>query len=472
MNPYEVLGVDVGASETDIRKAYKKLALKYHPDKVLDPDEKLENEIRFKEITTAYEQLMKGDYTNKHRYTGFDDDSNNFGFGYDFDYDFGDEFMNFFGGMPRDNNGSRGDGHHRYNDSGGSGSKDRHSAKDVVIELELTLGELYNGKIIKFQLKRDILCSTCRGNGWKLRKNGQVYDPPIVECKRCGGHGFTEKEVKTPFGFTTVREVKCSKCNGLGKFKARPGSDKNKCKICLGTGLVKETKPLVVDIPRGSVEGDTVVFPKEADQSLDGSEPGDLVFVVREKQVTATESGEEPETILLKRKGNDLYLDFTISLADAITGLEKRFLTRTFDGRILSLTTPRGKVLKPGNVLKITGEGWPIKKSLGRENFYSKQQFGDLYVILTIEFPRDNWLHERQDIDKLRTILPSVDSTKRSHQQQVNQHSDPRNLEIVTNIEVLDELPKSEPTDNQEDNRAHHGYGHRNDSSYSECTTQ
>ena len=466
MNPYEVLGVEFGATESDIRKAYKKLALKYHPDKVLDPDEKLENEIRFKEITTAYEQLMKGDYVDR---SAFDDDynSNNFGF----DFDFGDEFMNFFGGMPHDINGSRGNGHNRYNEGGdGSGSgKGKHSAKDVIIELELTLAELYNGKIIKFQLKRDIICNTCRGNGWKLRKNGQIYDPPVVECKRCAGHGFTQKEVKTPFGFTTVREVKCSKCNGLGKFKARPGSDKNKCKTCLGTGLVKESKPLVVDIPRGSVEGDTVVFSKEADQSLDGSEPGDLVFVVREKEVTATEDGKELDNIL-KRKGNDLFLDFTISLAEAITGLEKRFLTRTFDGRILSLTTPRGKVLKPGNVLKITGEGWPIKKSFGKDNAYSKQQFGDLYVILTVEFPPDNWLHERQDINKLRTILPSVDNTKRSHQR-VNQHDDPRNLEIVTSMEILDELPKS-ATDNHANNEAHHEYRHGNDSSYSECATQ
>ena len=108
--------------------------------------------------------------------SAFDDDYNNNNSNFGFDFDFGDEFMNFFGGMPHDINGSHGNGHNRYNEGGdGSGSgKGKHSAKDVIIELELTLAELYNGKIIKFQLKRDIICNTCRGNGWKLRKNGEI----------------------------------------------------------------------------------------------------------------------------------------------------------------------------------------------------------------------------------------------------------------------------------------------------------
>lgn len=398
MNPYAVLEVEESASETEIRKAYKKQALRYHPDKVTDPAEKEVNEVKFKEITHAYEILTGKAKDN----TQYNDEG-----------DFGPEFF-----QPGFSSG----------DYGSTAKPQFHPGqnKDVFVDVPLTLFERYNGKNVKFQLSRDVLCENCEGSGWRRRKNGSLYEPPQVDCHKCHGEGYVISTVRAMFGMVTQQKIWCKTCHFTGKVDARPNSDKNKCSMCHARGLVAKRETIIVPILRGVNVGDVVPIPGMCDQTLDGNLPGNLMFRVQEKA-----SGLRPLP-QLERRGNDFFMTLDLPLVDALSGFDDRFLTTTFDDRTLTWSMPRGKVVRPGDILKVAGEGWPFCAE--GSGTYS---FGDLYVTVNIVFPPDNWFSERGDLTQLHNLIPASLSQSQSEPQ-----PDPQNSERIGNYEVVHELPQ------------------------------
>ena len=413
MSLYDTLGVSPESTQIEIKRAYRKLALQHHPDKVTDESLREESEIRFKEITAAYEILS--DEERRTRYDTYGDATD----GPEFE---DDAFMNFF---TQFNGGGYGGGY-----QGGQQASKR--SEDVQVPLKVSMADCYNGKVFKFQSKRKVVCERCEGSGWRRRHGAP---PPQTECKSCQGRGFKEQLRRFAPGMVAQQTVPCAMCRGKGKYVNKPTSEKNQCKRCAGQGMFEESKQLTVSIPRGSRQGDRIVLEGEADQEVGKSETGDLIFVVEE-------GTKPPDGVKLERRGYDLMTDLTISLAEAVTGLE-RTLTKTLDGRILKLVVPAGKVISPGKIIKVEQEGWPLNSHATK--------FGDLYVLVNIIFTRDNWFAEKSDLIKIRNILPS-EGSKNSISE------DPENTEEIANMKLVDDLPDF--MGSSDDHYTNEGYAH------------
>jgi DnaJ family protein A protein 2 len=188
----------------------------------------------------------------------------------------------------------------------------------------------------------------------------------------------------------TQERVVCDTCTGTGKiFK-----EKDKCKKCKGKRTTSEKKVLEIYIPRGAREGERIVLEGEADQVPDQT-PGDIVFTLVEE-----------DHDIFQRAGDDLSAELNVSLSEALTGFS-RVVLKHLDGRGIHLNHPQGKVLKPGQILKIAGEGMPLKKS---------DLKGDLYLVVKIEFPENGWLQDPAVFGELQKILPgpppAIESTE------------------------------------------------------------
>ncbi|EED12870.1 DnaJ domain protein (Mas5), putative [Talaromyces stipitatus ATCC 10500] len=256
---------------------------------------------------------------------------------------------------------------------GGRPPKPRKSP-DEETKYEVTLEDLYKGKTVKFASTKNVVCGLCKGKGGKDKATAK-------QCSTCGGQGY--KEVLTRMGsMLTSSMAPCTVCDGQGSFF----SPKDKCKKCKGKKVTEEKKMLEIYIPRGAKEGDRVVLEGEADQVPD-QEPGDIVFHL-----------VETEHPVFRRAGPDLTADLEITLAEALAGFS-RVALKHLDGRGIEITHPKkpGDVLSPGQVLKIPGEGMPLKKSDAR---------GDLYLIVDIKFPDKDWAPSPATLEKLREILP------------------------------------------------------------------
>lgn len=388
-DPYELLGVSRDATEQEIKKAYRKLALKYHPDKITNEHEREESEAKFKEITSAYEILSDAELREKYdRYGSSGFDGMNGGFGED-------DFMNFFQQQYRQQQNGAG--------YGNAGENSRRTA-DSRMPYKLRTRQLYMGKTVIFELKRKCLCTHCSGTG--LRK--KHFQKPELRCPDCGGVGYKERISRLGGGFMVKETVKCDTCNGKGKYRKRSSSDN--CKHCSGTGLLEEKKRHTVYIPRGSRHGDEIRLKGMADMEY-GKETGDVVIVIEEDSTDSK----------LERKGNDLFTNITIPLVDALTGF-KKVVCETFDSRILEIDIPAGKVIRPGNYFRFHGEGWPLEDG---------KKFGDMYVQIGIEFPKDHWFNEKAEVLALKNILPTLKSGKTSKK------DDPLNTENVINYSIL-----------------------------------
>ena len=259
---------------------------------------------------------------------------------------------------------------------GGGPGRKRGKGKPEIQQYEVTLEELYKGKTTKFASTKNVICSACSGSGGKEKAKAK-------ECDTCKGKGMHTRLRPVGPGMVTQETVKCSTCNGRGSFY----TDKDKCKKCKGVRTVKQKKILELYIPRGSREGETIVLAGEADQDPDDAEPGDIVFeLVEESHKT------------FNRAGADLQAEVEISLSEALTGFNRVVLTH-LDGRGIQLNVqqPKGKVLRPDQVLKVEGEGMPVKRSDAR---------GDLYITISVKFPEDGWLDTEAAMKKVREVLP------------------------------------------------------------------
>ncbi|KAK2740116.1 hypothetical protein FQN57_006231 [Myotisia sp. PD_48] len=366
---YEVLSIEKSASKDEIRKAYRKAALQYHPDKVPE-DQRQEAEIKFKSVSRAYEILY--DEQKRHIYdtqgmSAFDG-SGNAGMpgGVDMDDVLASMFGMHMGGMG---------GH----DFGGRPQKRR--GHDEVEHYPVTLEDLYKGKTVKFASTKNILCSQCKGRGGKEKAEPK-------RCSTCSGRGFKETMVRIGPGIVAPSTEQCKVCLGAGKFFQA----KDKCKKCKGERVTVHRKMLEIYIPPGSKKGDKIVLEGEGDEEPDVI-PGDIVFVLHEN--------DHP---VFTRHGADLTAKITISLVEALSGFS-RVVVKHLDGRGIEIRHPQkeGDVLRPNQILKIAGEGMPIKRHDTR---------GDLYLTIEVEFPKNGWASDPAVLNQLRGLLPEANQPK------------------------------------------------------------
>ncbi|KAF9361864.1 DnaJ- protein scj1 [Mortierella sp. AD094] len=330
---YKVLGLTRSASVKDIKKQYKMLSKKYHPDK--NPGNK-EAEEKFVEVAAAYEVLSDKDKKSIYDRYGEEGLKQQEGQGQGGFHDPFDIFAQFFGG------GSR----HQH------GAQER-KGPEVRLELEVTLEELYSGTSIEIEVSKQTICSHCDGSGAKSSDD-------VVTCPGCQGQGAKiVKHMLAPGMFQQFRQT-CDQCGGKGKVI------KEHCPVCHGNKVQRGSEQLTIVIEPGLGEGASIVFDREADEAPEVI-PGDVIFDVRTR----------PHETFERRQDN-LYTYVTISLEQALLGFELEI--KHLDGKPVRLT--RGHEVTPfGFVQTLHGQGMPIKGSRG--------DFGDLFVEYKIVFPEN-----------------------------------------------------------------------------------
>ena len=334
-------------------------------------DQREEADVKFKHISQAYEILSDDDTRaayDQHGMAAFEKGNGPGGPG---GPDLDDILAQMFGGggmggMP----GMGGMGM-----PGGGGGR-RGKGRNEVQQYEVTLEMLYKGKTTRFASTKSVICEHCKGSGGKEKAKPK-------HCDSCKGRGTTTRLRPVGPGLVTQETVPCSTCSGRGSFYA----DKDKCKKCKGVRTTQQKKILELYIPRGSREGEKIVLAGEADQDPDDTEPGDIVFELVEEQHKT-----------FHRAGADLQAELDITLSEALTGFNRVVLTH-LDGRGISLRVdqPQGRVLRPDQILKVSGEGMPYKKSDAK---------GDLYLTVNVKFPEDGWLKDQAAVNAVKAVLP------------------------------------------------------------------
>ncbi|MCL2063130.1 MAG: molecular chaperone DnaJ [Candidatus Cloacimonetes bacterium] len=338
---YEILGVDKSADNETIKKAYRSLAMKYHPDKNKDNKEA---EDKFKEASEAYEVLSdseKRSLYDQHGHAGLEGAFGSGGFSWS-DFTRQGDFADIFGGFESIFDAFFGGGSRSRRSSGGQSK-----GEDLKIEMSLTLKEIYEGvsKTIKMNV-RDT-CQVCRGSGSK--------DGKTQSCSQCGGQGQVRQVKQSIFGHIQTI-VTCPSCKGDGKIIA------NKCLTCNGEGRTPQSKNVNVNIPRGVHEGQYVRIRGEGNAAPRGGIKGDILVMIHEK-----------DDNMLKREGANLYCEFPISFTQAALGDD--VFVPSINNKI-KLKIPAGT--QTGKVFKVSGQGMPEANS---------SYMGDLYVMVRVMTP-------------------------------------------------------------------------------------
>lgn len=357
---YDVLGVSKNASIDDIKKAYKKAALKFHPDKNSSADAA----DKFKEVAAAYEVLSdphKREVYDRYGVEGLQGGGFNHG-------DAADIFAQFFGAE-----GGFGD----FFGGGFGGRRRNPKGNNIVYQLGVTLQDLYNGKTSKIKLSRNVRCTACGGRGGKAGAT--------KKCTGCGGNGVRITRHQIGPGMVQQLQQQCSDCRGTGEmFDA-----KDRCQKCNGQKLIPESKILEANVEKGSKWGDKIVFYSEGEQSTElGVEAGDVIIVLKPKDSASFANWQRAEDHLLVKK--------EITLVEALTGYE--FHLPHLSGKVLRVKSTPNSVVKPGDLVVIEGEGMPIKGSGGLRK-------GNLFVQFDVKFPTARELNGKK-AQKLREVLP------------------------------------------------------------------
>lgn len=344
---YEVLGLNKGASDDEIKKAYRKKAKQYHPD--LNPDN-AEAEAKFKEVNEAYEVLSDSQKKARYDQYGHAGVDPNFGagggggyggYGGGMDFDFGDIFSSFFGGS-----------------GGRSNPNAPRQGGDVAASVILSFEESAKG--CKKQVEVTLVegCPDCGGSGAKKGTSPKT-------CPQCGGSGQVRRQQRTPFGVMQTQAA-CDRCRGTGRIIETP------CGTCNGSGRVTARRTVGVNIPAGIDDGQTIIIRGKGNAGQNGGPAGDL-------QVRVT---VRPHP-LFERRGNDILCDLPLTFVQAALGAEIQ--VPTLDGKE-PFTIKDGT--QPGDQLRLKGKGFPDVH--GRRT-------GDLIFRVTIEVPR-NLSHEQKEI--------------------------------------------------------------------------
>ncbi|MFA4871041.1 MAG: molecular chaperone DnaJ [Pedobacter sp.] len=356
---YDVLGVSRSTSADEIKKAYRKLAIKYHPDK--NPDDKAAEE-KFKEAAEAYEILSNPE--KKQRYdhyghAGVGGASGGGGYGgggmnmEDIFSQFGDifgggggsPFESFFGGQQ-----SRG---------GRRVSK----GSNLRIKVKLTLEEIANGTEKKIKVNKQIVCKTCDGSGAKDRSS-------VSTCKTCGGSGAVRRVTNTILGQMQTTST-CPTCNGSGSQITA------KCGSCHGEGVVRGEETITINIPAGVSDGMQLSMSGKGNAAPNGGVPGDLIILI-----------EEIPHETLKREGNNVVYDLHVSIIDAALGYSAE--VPTIDGKAKIKIEPG---TQSGKLLRLKGKGIPEINSYHR---------GDEIIHVNIWTPKALSAEERGILERLR----------------------------------------------------------------------
>lgn len=345
---YQTLGLQKGASKDEVKKAFRKLAAQYHPDK------KTGDEAKFKEISEAYAVLgddkKKAEYdTYGHAYNGAGGQGAGFGGfnwqdfqqaggGQSFEFDFGDIFGDVFGGA-------------RHQQARG---------RDISIDIELPFKEAVFGTTRKVLLTKNNTCTECEGSGGKKGTE-------MINCETCNGQGRVRETRQSIMGsFQTVRE--CNVCNGTGKVP------KEKCGYCAGAGIKRSEDEIGINIPAGIQNGEMIRMTGRGEAIQNGT-PGDLYVKIHVKK---------HDTIT--RDGSTLYTNLHVKLSDALLG--NKYHVETLDGGV-DIKIPEG--VKHGELLRIKGKGVPQGTARG-----------DFMVKISIDIPQKLSRKAKKLIEELR----------------------------------------------------------------------
>lgn len=344
---YQTLGVSKNSSKEEIKKSYRELAKKYHPDVNKEPN----SAEKFKKISEAYAVL--GDETKRSQYdqfgsTGFhqrysqEDIFRGFDFNDMFDDAFGGDIFNMF--------------------FGGGGRKRKSRGRDLAYELTINFEDAVFGCTKEIEIEMLDICSKCNGSGSR--------DNNLNVCSECNGAGQIRMSKRTPFGsFTQVST--CNVCSGEGKTIA------NKCKECNGTGRTVKLKKVKVKVPAGVDNGARLRVSREGEAGVRGSTPGDLYVILNVKK-----------SEMFERDENDLYLNVPISFSQAALGDEINVPTLEKE---VNIKIPDGS--QSGTKFRLKGKGVPYLDGYGR---------GDLYVIINIVTPKHLSKEQKKLFEQLR----------------------------------------------------------------------
>ncbi len=352
---YEVLGVDKSASDDEIKKAYRKIAIKYHPDR--NPDNK-EAEEKFKEAAEAYDVLHDPQKRQQYDQFGFNGPQGGFGgFGGGAGMNM-DDIFSMFGDIFGGHTGG-------FGGFGGGASQQRYQGSDLRIKVKLNLQEIATGVTKKFKVHKDIQCPDCHGTGCESGSKPET-------CPVCNGTGYTIKSVRSIFGMMQTQAA-CDHCHGEGTIV------KNKCHTCKGEGIVKGEEVVEINIPAGVQDGMVLTVSGKGNVGKRNGYNGDIQVLISEERNDTFE-----------RDGQNLYHNLVLDFATATLGGEVDI--PTIEGKTTIKIEPG---TQPGKQIRLRGKGLPAVKGYG----YGK---GDIICNVTVYVPNTLTKEEKEMVMKFK----------------------------------------------------------------------